>query len=116
MGVATQWSPNTIASHTSGERVGSATSSVITSATDTRTAPPRAFRGRIHARGRTHAAYHGSSTGETSSEMRLAQPMAPTTTTGSSRSGSRARWRSRTTMTHTNTSGKATRTTSEATS
>jgi hypothetical protein len=89
--VATQCRPNTIASHTSGERVGSATSSVIVRATDTRTMPPRAVLGRIHASGITQAAYHGSSTGETSNEMRLAHPIAPTTTTGSERAGSRPR-------------------------
>jgi hypothetical protein len=88
--VATQWRPNTMASHTPGDRVGSATSSVMARATETRIAPPRAARGSGHASGMTHAAYQGRRTGDTISEIRPAHPMAPTTTTGSSRSGSRA--------------------------
>jgi hypothetical protein len=105
-----------MASHTPGDRVGSATSSVTARATDRRTAPPRVGFGRSHANGRIHAAYHGSSTGDTNTEMRLAHPMAPITTTGPSVSGRRARWRTSATKTHRNSSGNATRTSKDATS
>lgn len=85
--MATQCNPNTMASHTPGDRVGSANSSVMARATERRTAPPRAGFGRNQASGRTHAAYHGSSTGDTNTELRLAHPMAPITTTGPRVSG-----------------------------
>lgn len=114
--MATQWRPNTIASHSSGDRLGSASNSVMASASETRTAPPRAVRGSSHASGMTQAMYHGSRTGEISIDSRLAQPIAPTTTRGSSRSGSRARCRTTATRTQANSRGKASRTTSEATS
>src|ERR687891_545372 len=115
-GVATQCSPNTMASHTLGARLGSATSSVIASATEISTAPPRAVRGRIQASGISHARYQGSRTGDTSSEMRLAHAIAPRITTASSRSRFFARWRRSTTSTQTNASGNATRTISDTTS
>ena len=82
IGVATQWSQITSTSQTRGERVGSLISSVMTRATAMNSAPSRAGRGRIHASGIIHAAYQGSRIGDIIRPKRIAQPIAPRTSSG----------------------------------